>query len=211
MLNKNKKSIRLTGYDYSLPGYYFVTICTHEMGYFFGECADGVMKLNKFGEIVGNELLKTPQIRPGILLDAFAIMPNHIHAIIAITDDGKLPLFDKTIENIYPNVGSNCCSTEIDNRTNGSSSLRDIIPRMKPNSISSMVSGFKSVTTKQINILRDALGNPVWQTRFYDHIIRDEESFENIREYIKNNPANWDRDSKNHDNFNEELNNILKK
>ena len=191
MLDKNKKSMRLTGYDYSMPGYYFITICTHEMQYFFGECADGIMKLNKFGEIVKNELLKTPKIRPGIILDEFTIMPNHIHVITVITDSGKLPLF--------PAVG-------ID-------SYQSLQNRYGPQyrNLFSIIRGFKGATTKQINILRDALGNPVWQTRFYDHIIRDKESLINIREYIKNNPANWERDSKNHENFSNELKDILKK
>ena len=82
----SRKQIRLTGYDYSLPGYYFVTVCTQERKNILGKIVNEEMKLNKYGEIVKNEWLKTPQIRKYINLDEFQIMPNHLHAIIIINN-----------------------------------------------------------------------------------------------------------------------------
>ena len=64
-----RKQIRITSYDYSLPGYYFVTVCTQERKNILGKIVNEEMKLNKYGEIVKNEWLKTPQIRKYIDLD----------------------------------------------------------------------------------------------------------------------------------------------
>ena len=76
------ESIRLPGYDYSQPGTYFITIVTHNRQCFFGNIVDGEMMLNEFGVLVKNEWLKTGIIRPNIVIDAFVVMPNHLHGII---------------------------------------------------------------------------------------------------------------------------------
>ncbi|MFN7660152.1 MAG: transposase, partial [Dolichospermum sp.] len=65
---------------------------------------------------------------------------------------------------------------------------------MKPKSISSVIAGFKSATTKKINIIRNTPQNPVWQRNYYDHIIRNDESLARIREYVQNNPLSWEND-----------------
>ncbi|MEM9508615.1 MAG: hypothetical protein AAGA16_13175, partial [Cyanobacteria bacterium P01_E01_bin.35] len=80
----HRRSIRLRGYDYSQPGYYFVTICCYERQCLFGEIVDGVMQLNQYGEIVKNEWLKSSVIRPDIKLDKYVVMPNHFHGIVII-------------------------------------------------------------------------------------------------------------------------------
>ena len=83
----HRRSIRLKGRDYSVPGYYFVTIVTHDRVCSLGEIVDDRVLLNDQGKIVENEWLKTPQIRPNIALDEYVIMPNHIHGIIVIKED----------------------------------------------------------------------------------------------------------------------------
>jgi len=85
------ESIRLQGYDYSQPGAYFITIVTHNRQCLFGNIVDGEMMLNEFGVLVKNEWLKTGIIRPNIVIDAFVVMPNHLHGILIITgnDDGR--------------------------------------------------------------------------------------------------------------------------
>ncbi len=88
----NRQSIRLKGYDYSSPGLYFITICTHNRIPIFGEVMNGVMHLNALGTIAHDEWLKTESIRDNVELDAFVIMPNHMHGIFTITS--------------YPEVGS---------------------------------------------------------------------------------------------------------
>ena len=81
-----RRSIRLKGYDYSLAGAYFITICVKDRQCLFGEIIDGEMILNELGQIAYNEWLKTLQIRPNVSLDVFEIMPNHMHGIILIND-----------------------------------------------------------------------------------------------------------------------------
>ncbi len=83
----HRRSIRLPNYDYSQSGAYFITICTHQREWLFGEILNEKMLLNEFGNIARTEWLETPKIRPNIKLGEFIIMPNHIHGIIWIKDD----------------------------------------------------------------------------------------------------------------------------
>ncbi len=79
------ESARLQGWDYSRAGLYFITICAHDRAHFFGEISAGEMKLSPIGEIVAEEWQKTPQIRSNVELDAWVVMPNHLHGIVGIT------------------------------------------------------------------------------------------------------------------------------
>ena len=85
--NYHHHSIWLPGHDYSSPGAYFITICTHNRQYLFGEIVDGEIMLNEFGELVKSEWQKTGIIRPNIVIDAFVIMPNHLHGILIINNE----------------------------------------------------------------------------------------------------------------------------
>lgn len=174
----HRRSIRLKGYDYSLPGAYFITICTHQRDLLFGEIMDGVMHLNPFGQIVVTGWLRSAEIRQEIDFDAWVIMPNHLHGIVLINSldqpenpvgaDGRppLPSAPQTTETLH----------------------------RQPRSLSSFIAGFKSATTKQINLLRCTPRAPVWQRNYYEHIIRDTLSFERIQHYIQTNPQSWQSD-----------------
>jgi|TARA_B100000315_G_scaffold115526_1_gene106047 REP element-mobilizing transposase RayT len=165
-----RKSIRLRGYDYSQHGMYFVTVCTSDKKCNLGKIMNDDMKLNKYGHIVEKELLKSNIIRKEICINNYVIMPNHLHIIVSIVGaDGRSPLQQYTTF------------------------------RMKPKSLSSFVSGFKSKVTKQINILRKTPGTPFWQRNYYEHIIRNEKKLNEIREYIINNPLKWLLDRENPD------------
>lgn len=172
----HRKPIRLKEYDYSREGYYFLTMCAYNRENLFGKVIDGVMILNEFGNILKNELLKTEEIRKEIKIDSYVIMPNHLHLVIQIDI-----VTDKESIQDDINVG-----------TNGRSSKR-----MQPKSISSFVSGFKSVCTKLVNAIRNSPGMPVWQQSFYEHIIRNEKELNEIRKYIEYNPLNWEKDNDN--------------
>jgi len=76
------ESVCLPGYDYSQPGAYFITIVTHNRQCLFGNIVDGEMIRNEFGELVKTEWSKTALIRPNIVIDAFVVMPNHLHGIL---------------------------------------------------------------------------------------------------------------------------------
>jgi putative transposase len=160
----NRRSIRLKEYDYSQPGEYFITICTHNHECMLGEIVDGEIRLNDIGKIVEKEWLRTSNIRPGIELDVYVIMPNHIHGIIVIKDESPIP-----------NVGTHSCASL----------------QRKPRSLGSIIAGFKSAATKRINELRHTPSFPVWQKRFYDRVIRDDKELNNIRDYIRNNVLQW--------------------
>lgn len=167
------ESSRLQKWDYSSPGFYFITICTHDRLCLFGDIVDSKMEMNLFGKIVNDEWLKSFGIRQEIKRDEFIVMPNHFHAIVGIADT------DDSVE------------------THGRASLQQTnagIAYRPPKSISSLMAGYKSVVTKRINELRESPGSNVWQSRFYDHIIRDDRELFAIRQYIKNNPANWAND-----------------
>jgi REP element-mobilizing transposase RayT len=88
---RDRKSVRLKGHDYAAAGKYFVTICTYNRDCIFGNVIDGTMHLSAAGRILNEEWLKTSDIRPGIELDVFVIMPDHFHAIIIIKDESKIP------------------------------------------------------------------------------------------------------------------------
>lgn len=82
----HRRSIRLRGYDYSLPGAYFVTIYTQHQVCLFGEIENGKMILNDAGKIVCGEWVKSAELRNEIILDEFVVMPNHFQGIIMITE-----------------------------------------------------------------------------------------------------------------------------
>lgn len=175
-----RRSIRLPGYDYTQSGAYFVTICAYQKECLFGEIVDGQMRLNQYGQIVADEWKQSSVIRKEIQLDASIVMPNHFHGIVVITNN-MIQVSDR-VEANNP-VGANCRSP--------------LQSSMKPKSLSSLIAGFKSITTKQINILRNAPGTSVWQRNYYEHIIRSQDALNRIREYIINNPNSWETDQLN--------------
>jgi putative transposase len=166
----HRRSTRLKNYDYTTPGAYFITICTYRRECLFGEIINGSMQLNKLGQIVLDEWLRSVEIRQEIGFDAWVIMPNHFHGIIVI--------------NPATLVGAN-----------GRSPLQGMPSKtMKPRSLSSFIAGFKSITTQRINIVRNLPRVPVWQRNYYDRIIRDQAALQQIRQYIDNNPLSWQQD-----------------
>ncbi len=164
------ESARLKGWNYSSAGFYYVTICTKNRECYLGEIVDGVMHLSEIGGVVLDEWRRTEKIRPGVILDAFMIMPNHLHGIVGIKND---------------NVGAQNVETHCN------ASLRDA----NINNLSNVIRGFKSTTTKYVH--ENITPEFAWQARFHDHIIRDERSLHQIREYILVNPLKWDFDRNN--------------
>jgi putative transposase len=177
----HRRSTRLGGYDYAQPGACFVTVCTRDRACLFGHVVNGEMHLNEAGEIARTEWFTTAAIRPYVWLNEneFVVMPNHLHAIVWIVEDG---------------VGA----------TTGRSPLR--LPSCAPlpngpvhGSIGAIMAGFKSVSARRINAARRAPGTPVWHRNYYEHVVRTERELTAIREYILANPARWDDDENNPD------------
>jgi len=181
----DRQSIRLQGWDYRRPGAYFVTTCTHDRVCLFGAVVDGRMALNACGRIVAEEWCRSPSIRQEIEMDAFIVMPNHVHGIVIIAPpDAPRPI---TPHGYNIRVG-----------THGRASLRrrsdDKRPMRPARSLGAFVAGFKSVVTTRINRHRGTPGEPVWQGRFYERIIRTEREWHHVRRYIRQNPARWHGD-----------------
>jgi len=170
----NRRSVRLPGYDYSQPGAYFVTICTQNRACLYGDIIDGKMMLNANGLIVHEEWQKTAEMRLNVVLDTFVIMPNHIHGILVIKDDidyGK----------------AKCRGT----MHRAPTPMIERYGKPVSNSIPTIIRGFKSAVTHRINEIRATPGAPIWQRNFYEHVIRNEDNLNEIRQYIENNPTKW--------------------
>jgi len=160
---------RLKYWNSANPGMYFVTICTKNRVEWFGTVKDGKMILNEMGKIVKEEWIKTGELRKNIKVDKFIIMPNHVHGIICIN------LGNDHVES-YSNATLH--QTEYKNKFG---------PQV--NNLSSIIRGFKGAVTRLIRKQQNQ--KFAWQSRFYDHIIRNDQSLERIQTYILSNPINW--------------------
>jgi len=169
---------RLLNVNYSNLGFYFITICTQNRLNYFGQIIDDRMVLNHYGKIVHEQLQLTEQIRPYIKMDTFVVMPNHIHFVLEITDlNGRDAINRVSTDRVNGGVtGKHNCML---NKT----------------SLGYIVRSFKSACTKQIHDF--GLLYFAWQSNYYEHIIYNDESLYNIREYIINNPRNWNIDRNN--------------
>ena len=166
-------SIRLKDYDYSQNCAYFVTIVTRQRACLFGEIMGGELALNEIGKIMQEAWNEIPQHFPNVVLDAFVVMPNHIHGIIII----DAPIYVSHV------------------RARHASPLPPWGP--KPKSLSAIIGSFKSAVTNRINKMRETPATPFWQRNYYEHVIRDENDYEAIFNYIASNPINWDKDEEN--------------
>ena len=169
------ETTRLKGWNYSSSGYYFITICTKNKKKYFGKINNGHIILTQIGEIVSKEWKKTEEFRNNVKLDFWTIMPNHIHGIVII---------DK-----------NVTQEIVETHSDASLPLHD--------NLSNIVRGFKASVSKQVH--EAGYLEFEWQSRYYDHIIRNENSLNKIRKYIKYNAIKWeyDRENLNEISFNE--------
>ena len=182
------ESTRVPGWDYSAPSFYFVTICTRNRACNLGDIVNGALVPSLAGQIVTEEWLTTPEVRPNVGLDAWIIMPNHLHGIIVINE--LLPTVETTRRAVLN-------PEQPDETTEGleSQTRRPSGSSLQGGSLGAIVGQFKSVCTKRIR--REYDSDFAWQTRYYEHIIRDERSLNRIRDYIDANPAKWHEDKEN--------------
>ncbi len=155
----NRKSMRLKGYNYHSKGIYFITICTRDRKCVFGKIEAETMVLNSYGVIAQKALLESAEIRNNeITIKNYVVMPNHVHFLIEIVDNG--------------NDDSGVCNTPL---------------RSPSKTIGAIVRGIKGSVTGQI-------GFQVWQRGYYDHIVRNEDDYNKICEYISTNVVKWETD-----------------
>ena len=209
-------SARLQTWDYRWEGAYFITTCTKDRMHYFGEVINNKMKLDHVGVLADLFWHEIKNHSKNMTLGEFIVMPNHIHGILIINPDLNpdsdsdsdsavqtrhalsLPNFpnfrnfrnlddpnENAISNSIPNSFPN--SSEKPSKSIGENRFRN----PGKNSISSIVGRYQSAVTKHANRLNLEFG---WQTRFYDHIIRDGKAFDTISNYIINNPTKWKED-----------------
>ena len=179
---QHRRYVRLKGFDYSKAGAYFVTVCAWQRGCLFGEIVDGEMRMNEYGNIVKACWDDIKNRYQQVESDVFVIMPNHLHGIITITD----------------NVGAGSPRPETNNpmETAPQENGRETLPLQK-HTLGQIMGYFKYQSTKRINEIRDNPGCPVWQRNFYEHVIRNEEELNGVRQYIIDNPLKWELDEEN--------------
>lgn len=196
-------STRMQNWDYRWMGCYFITICTQNMEHYFGEIKNGKMQLSPMGAIAHVLWHEIRNHVENIDLGEFIVMPNHVHGILILNNP------------YIPDDAANSCAghSENDDAENANDAVEtghalSVQPNsanhpknksigqkrfqnIGKNSISSIVGSYKSAVTKYANRLELPFN---WQMRFHDSLIRDKKAFENISNYIINNPKNWEKD-----------------
>jgi len=167
-LYKNKfrvESTRLKDWDYSIPWWYYITICTKNKKCWFGTNNKGKIKYSELGKAAKISFEDIPHHFQNSSIDYFTIMPNHIHGIVIIEDNVE---------------------------TRHGVSLRSKFGKVNKNSLSIIVNQYKGAVTRFAR--KNNFTSFVWQPRFYDYIIRNENDLHRIRNYIQNNPLKWELD-----------------
>ena len=187
----HRHSIRLKDYDYSMRGFYFVTICSYNHIPRFGKIIDGTMQLNGIGRIVLSEWELLQNRFPHIICREHVVMPNHFHGIIQIASE------------IDPQVGAPLAGAQEEMISNVHTGHPQGAPlHIKEANISKVTLGevigaFKSITTNRILKNYDKIDLKIgrlWQRNFYEHVIRNQHSYDEIAEYIRTNPLQWEND-----------------
>ncbi len=165
---KYRRSIRRPGWDYCNDGLYFVTICTKNRVYYFGNVIDCEMHLSGIGRLADKFWNEIPDHFSGVQTDACIIMPDHVHGIIQIGNVGMLH------------------ATSLRDCNTGYHAMGKISPRK--GSLSAIIRSYKSAVTKHAHLIDPCFA---WQPRYYDRVIRNYEEYNRIRQYICDNPSKW--------------------
>ena len=190
----HRRSIRLKGYDYSQAGAYFITICCEHRICRFGKIENNEMILNELGNIAYNEWAKLAERFANFELDVFQIMPNHMHGIIVLKNM----------------VGAGFTPAQNDGMVLGQSQVlgqpQGIAPQgiaptgIAPTTVSTVgdiVGAYKSLVFNgclEIYKSKNERMGKLWQRDYYEHIIRNDQSYQTISAYIINNPSKWGDD-----------------
>jgi len=185
---RSRKALRLANYDYAARGAYFVTVCCEGGVSRFGDVKAGVMALNDAGHAIGRSLTELVEGFQGGHLDAWVVMPNHVHFIVVLDGKPGRSTNEATVD-VVPTRG-------VGRRGGGG---EDVV--VAP-TLSAIVARWKSTTTRTYIDRVDSAGWPrfekkLWKRSFYEHVIRDPNALNAIRAYIDDNPRRWQSDRSN--------------
>ena len=173
----HRHSTRLKEYDYSSKGLYFITVCAQDKKCMFGKIINGDMYLNEAGRMIQKWYLKTSAKFPDIECMEYIIMPNHFHCI-------------------WHNVRADPCVCP--NASNNNTPC-GILGEHMGSPLHRVIQWFKTMTTNEY--IRNINNNQwipfnkrLWQRNYYEHIIRNQHSYEEISDYIITNPLRWEKD-----------------
>lgn len=166
----HRRSIRLKGYDYTLNGAYFVTIVAQHRLCLFADVDGNDMRLNDAGRMIATQWRALHTRFPTIQLDAFVVMPNHIHGIIVVTCADT------------PKTGA---TTRV-----APTSLGVVVGAYKSSTTVEFTRGVKTLGWP-------SFVGKLWQRNYYEHIIRHDAGLNRIRQYIAENPTRWAEDPEN--------------
>jgi len=170
---QNRRSIRLKGYDYAQAGLYFITICVQDRLKLFGEVHDGVMHLNDAGRMVEQWYAELENKYPDKRCHEMVVMPNHFHCII---------------ENVHPdNMSDAHVGAPLRGRPRTGATIPDAVDWFKTMTTNAYIRGVKNDGWPRFN-------RKLWQRNYFENIIRTPDAYENISNYIVNNPEKWKDD-----------------
>ena len=171
--SRHRRSVRLPTYDYSQAGAYFVTICTQDRDLFFDRPS-----IRSMAEACW---LAIPKHFPRVRLDEWVVMPNHLHGIVGIEEGvrGGVQLNAPTEGQISPRDGTNPFSVISSRR----------------GTLGVIVRTYKAAVTTSCRMA--GYDKFAWQRNYYEHIIRSEADLDRVRNYIRDNPLNWETDENN--------------
>ncbi len=190
------RSRRFDHHDYR-GGAYFVTTNTRKRVPLFGTVKRGRMYLSAYGKIVAEEWQRTGKLRDGVSLDAFIVMPDHVHGLVWIchSDDDQEEETDVNSRNEggrSKRKGRETCQSRKEIRevhlAKTSQELPPGLEKQRAGTLSTIIGCFKAAVTRRINEKRNTPGETVWQSSFHDHIVRNRKELHRIRRYIRTNP-----------------------
>jgi putative transposase len=177
-----RRSVRLRGHDYASQGAYFVTICAADLRCVFGEVVADAMRSNAVGDIVATCWNEIPAHFPSVRLDAFVLMPNHMHGILMIVNEDATDCRGTTCR--APTIGPP-----------DSTPQHFGVPTAR--SLPTVVRSFKAAVTKRVHELAGEPDLEIWQRNYFEHVIRNDDALNEIRRYIQENPLRWALDREN--------------
>jgi putative transposase len=186
-------SARANWWNYSNMALYFVTICTNNRQFYFGHISDKKMQLSLIGALSEKYWYEIPDHFPFVKLHAFVVMPDHVHGIIEIANspNPEEPLHADIGEPLHADIGEPLhadIGEPLHARAVRDENMAAISP--KRGSLASIIRSYKSAVSRDA---RKENSNFAWQSRFYDHIIRDDGEYDRISKYIIDNPKNWNK------------------